>query len=161
MCHLYMLTTRQMAPILMCFPLSRGIPSFYGGGVMNGIINVIKNSLHGWMHPRLTGRILRSLAQEGPKLDRIMIDGIHLNRTAANLPKGRGYPRRIGRINSRLHAVNHQDGRPAALYVTEGQMSDHVAAKFLYQALPETEALLSDQSNVKCKLRNALHALCI
>lgn len=61
-------------------------------------------------------------------------------------------------MNSKLHAVTDQDGRPVALLLTEGQMSDHTGAKILYPALPDAQALIADKGYDSDEFRGALHA---
>jgi hypothetical protein len=74
----------------------------------------------------------------------------------------RGSPRCIGRtkggLNSKLHAVTDQDGRPVALLLTEGQMSDHTGTKILYPTLPDAEALIADKGYDTDEFHDALHA---
>ncbi len=78
-------------------------------------------------------------ASDGPP-DTLMIDATHLkaHRTASSLLKG-GLPRHIGRTkggpNTRLHAVCDGDGRPPAMCLAAGQLSDHIGAKLLYPGL--------------------------
>ena len=54
-------------------------------------------------------------------------------------PKRGALPRRIGRtkggLNTKLHAVCDGRGRPVAMALTAGQVSDHIGAKILYPAL--------------------------
>ncbi len=58
--------------------------------------------------------------------DELVVDAMHLkaHRTAASLKKGEGVPRRIGRtrggLNSKLHALCDQIGRPVIMLLTEG-----------------------------------------
>lgn len=79
-------------------------------------------------------RIFAGLAGERPKPERIMIDAMHLkaHHTAACLLK-KDVPRRIGRtkgrLNSKLHTVCDDGGRPIILLLSEGQMSDHKGAR--------------------------------
>ena len=46
-----------------------------------------------------------------------------------------GVPRHIGRtkggLNSKLHAVVNDDGKPIIMALTAGQVSDHIGAKIL------------------------------
>jgi hypothetical protein len=72
--------------------------------------------------------------------DRLMIDATPLkaHRTAASLLKKGGVPRRIGRtkggLNSKLHAVCNGEGKPVAMLLSEGQMSDYKGAALLLPA---------------------------
>jgi transposase len=61
-------------------------------------------------------------------------------------------------LNSKLHAVTDGDGRPIALLLTEGQMSDHTGAKLLYPALPEAKLLIADKGYDSDEFRAALKA---
>ena len=58
-------------------------------------------------------------------------------------------PRRIGRtkggLNSKLHAVCDGNGRPVAMLLSEGQMSDYKGAALLLKALPKARELLADR----------------
>ena len=72
-----------------------------------------------------------------------MIDATHLkaHRTASSLLKG-GVPRHIGRakagLNTKRHAVCDGDGRPLAMCLTAGQVSDHIGARLLYPVVCES-----------------------
>ena len=48
-------------------------------------------------------------------------------------------------MNSKLHAVCDQDGRPVALHLTAGQVSDYKGARALIDNLPTASALLGDR----------------
>ena len=61
-------------------------------------------------------------------------------------------------MNSKLHAVTDQDGRPVALLLTEGQIRDHTGAKLLYPTLPDAEVLIADRGYDSDEFRDALHA---
>lgn len=62
-------------------------------------------------------------------------------------------------MNSKLHAVCDSQGRPVALCLTEGQMSDHKGAKLLYPALPEGAGILiGDKGYDSDEYRAALKA---
>jgi transposase len=71
-------------------------------------------------------------------------------------------PRRIGRtkggLNSKLHAVTDQDGKPLILLLSEGQMSDHKGARLMLDALPDAESLTGDRGYDSDWFRNALTA---
>ena len=108
MSDLFLLSESQMARISRCFPLSHGVPRVDDRRVVSGIIYVIRNGLQWKDAPKAYGphktlynrfvrwsalgvfdRIFQSLASEGPKPDRIMIDSTHLkaHRTAESLLK--------------------------------------------------------------------------
>ena len=61
-------------------------------------------------------------------------------------------------MNSKLHAVTDQDGKPIMLLLTEGQMSDHIGAKLLYPHLPEASTLIGDKGYDSSEFRDALAA---
>jgi transposase len=103
---LFLLSDGQMARISPFFPLSHGAPQVDDRRVVSGIVYVIRNGLQWKDAPKAYGphktlynrfirwsrlgvfdRIFASLAGEGPKPERIMIDATHLkaHRTAASL----------------------------------------------------------------------------
>jgi transposase len=72
-------------------------------------------------------------------------------------------PRRIGRtkggLNSKLHAVCDGKGRPIILGLSEGQLSDHIGAKLLYPAFPNSAScLIGDKGYDSDEFRAALKA---
>jgi transposase len=48
-------------------------------------------------------------------------------------------------LNSKLHAVCDGRGKPVALLLSEGQMSDYKGAALLLPALPKAKELLADR----------------
>ena len=79
---------------------------------------------------------------------------------AASLLK-KGLFRHIGRtkggLNSKLHAVCDDQGRPVRLHLTAGQVSDFKGADMLLAALPdETEAVIGDRGYDSNKIRLSL-----
>ena len=58
-------------------------------------------------------------------------------------------PRCIGRtkggLNSKLHAVCDEAGKPLLLLLTEGQMSNHKGARLILPALPSAATLIADR----------------
>ena len=50
-----------------------------------------------------------------------------------------------GGLNSKLHAVCDGEGRPIALLLTEGEVSDHEGAAALLDALPQADILIADR----------------
>lgn len=48
-------------------------------------------------------------------------------------------------MNSKLHAVCDGDGKPVALLLSEGQMSDYKGAALLLSSLPKASVLLADR----------------
>src|SRR5215211_9240567 len=96
MCDLFLLSQAQMARIVPYFPLAHGVPRVDDQRVVSGIVYVIRNGLQWKDAPRAYGphktlynrflwwsrlgvfdRIFASLAGEGPKPERIMIDSTH------------------------------------------------------------------------------------
>jgi transposase len=71
-------------------------------------------------------------------------------------------PRRIGRtkggLNSKLHALCDEKGRPIVLCLSEGQLSDHVGAKLIYPAMPNAKVLIGDKGYDSDEFRDALKA---
>ena len=71
-------------------------------------------------------------------------------------------PRRIGRtkggLNSKLHALCDDKGRPIVLCLSEGQLSDHVGAKLIYPAMPNAKVLIGDKGYDSDEFRAALKA---
>jgi len=59
-------------------------------------------------------------------------------------------------LNSKLHAVCNGAGKPVALLLTEGQVSDYKGAAQLLPCLPEAEELLADRGYDADWFRNAL-----
>ncbi len=49
-------------------------------------------------------------------------------------------------MNTKLHAVCDSQGPPLNLFVTTGQVSDHIGARALLSSLPDVERLLGDRS---------------
>lgn len=48
-------------------------------------------------------------------------------------------------MNSKLHAVCDEAGRPIILMLSEGQMSDHKGARLIFEALPSASNLIADK----------------
>lgn len=63
-------------------------------------------------------------------------------------------------MNTKLHAVCDGEGRPLAMCLTAGQVSDHIGAKILYPALPDhAEAtMIADKGYDSDEYRAALKA---
>ena len=75
----------------------------------------------------------------------------------------RSYPRRIGRtkggLNSKLHAVCDNKGRPIVLLLTEGQTSDYRGAATMLPALPASvQTLIGDKGYDGDRLRGAIES---
>lgn len=71
-------------------------------------------------------------------------------------------PRHIGRtkggLNSKLHAVVNENGKPIIMALTAGQVSDHIGAKLVYPALPSAKTLIGDKGYDSDEFRQALKA---
>ncbi|WP_148210522.1 transposase [Beijerinckia indica] len=50
-----------------------------------------------------------------------------------------------GGLNSKLHVVCDETGRPRRMVLTEGQMSDHKGAGLLIETLPSAKTLIGDR----------------
>lgn len=48
-------------------------------------------------------------------------------------------------MNSKLHAVCDEAGKPIVLLLSEGQMSDHRGARLILDALPSASSLIADR----------------
>ena len=76
-------------------------------------------------------------------------------------PAQRGdVPRLIGRtkggLNSKLHAICDDAGRPVRLLLSEGQQSDHTGAATLLPDLPPAKEMLGDKGYDSDTYRTAL-----
>ena len=71
-------------------------------------------------------------------------------------------PRHIGRtkggLNSKLHAVVNDDGKPVVMALTAGQTSDHIGAKIMYPCLPKASVMIGDKGYDSDEYRAALKA---
>lgn len=71
-------------------------------------------------------------------------------------------PRHIGRtkggLNSKLHAIVNDDGKPLVMALTAGQVSDHIGAKIMYPSLPNATILIGDKGYDSDEFRAALKA---
>jgi hypothetical protein len=80
----------------------------------------------------------------------------------SGLPAQKGaFPRHIGRtkgaLNSKLHAVRDDQGRPVRLHLTAGQVSDFKGADVLLADLPdEAEEVIGDRGYDSNKIRQSL-----
>ena len=167
---LFLVSEAQMARISPYFPLSHGVPRVDDRRVVSGIVYVIKHGLQWKDAPREYGppkthynRFIRwnrlgvidrnfdALAGEGPKPERIMIDSTHPESASdgGEPPKKGVLSRCIGRtkggLNSKLHVVCDDAGKPSVMLLTEGQMSDHKGARLILDALPQAKAMIADR----------------
>lgn len=93
---------------------------------------------------------LRGAGRGGSQVERIMIDATHLKaHHGGKLAQKGDVPRRIGRtkggLNSKLHTVCDDEGRPIIMLLSEGQMSDHKGAHLILDALPPARTLIGDR----------------
>ncbi|MEK8095485.1 IS5 family transposase [Methylocystis sp. IM3] len=182
MTKLFLLSARQMARISPFFPLAHVVPRVDDRRVVSGIVYVIKNGLQWkdapkgygshktlynrfirWSRLGVFDRIFAALAAEGPKPERIMIDSTHQSASHSGEPLKKGaLSRCIGRtkggLNSKLHVVCDDGGKPLAMLLTEGQMSDHKGARIMLEALPAASALIADKGYDSDWFREALKA---
>ncbi|TXG82636.1 MAG: IS5 family transposase [Sphingomonadales bacterium] len=181
MSELWLLSVAQMRRISPFFPLSHGIPRVDDRRIVSGIIFAIRNGLRWrdappaygphktiynrfirWSRLGVFNRIFAELAAKAGEPDTIMIDATHLkaHRTAASLLKKGLYPGCIGRtkggLNTKLHAVCDDLGRPLVLLLTEGQMSDYKGAALMIDALPRARHLIGDRGYDADWFRSAL-----
>lgn len=63
-----------------------------------------------------------------------------------------------GGLNSKLHVVCDDTGKPLVMLLTEGQMSDHKGARMMLKALPPASALIADRVYDSDWFREALSA---
>ena len=178
---LFLLSERQMALISPFFPLAHGVPRVDDRRVVSGIVYVIKNGLQWkdapkgygphktlynrfirWSRLGVFDRIFAALAAQGPKPERVMIE-LDPSEGASNCgePSKKGVvPRRIGRtkggLNSKLHVVCDGAGKPLAMLLTEGQMSDHKGARIMLGVLPKAKTLIADKGYDSDWFRDAL-----
>jgi transposase len=61
-------------------------------------------------------------------------------------------------LNSKLHAVCDEQGRPLVLLLSEGQMSDYKGAALMLDALPRSKHLIGDRGYDADWFRQALAA---
>jgi transposase len=59
-------------------------------------------------------------------------------------------------MNTKLHAVTDSVGRPIRLFITAGQVSDHVGARALCGSLPGVDWLIADRGDDADWFREAL-----
>jgi transposase len=61
-------------------------------------------------------------------------------------------------LNSKLHAVCDEEGRPLVMLLSEGQMRDYKRAALMLDGLPPAKALLGDRGYDAGRFCNALAA---
>ncbi|MFC0570059.1 IS5 family transposase, partial [Gluconobacter japonicus] len=69
---------------------------------------------------------------------------------------GRLIGRTKGGMNTKLHAITDQNGRPLSFFMTAGQVSDYTGASALLDSLPAAQWMLADRGYDADWFRNAL-----
>nr|WP_225199155.1 IS5 family transposase [Gluconobacter oxydans] len=152
------------------FPKSHGKPRVDDHRVLSGIIFVNRNGLRWRDSPREYGphktlyncwkrwgdmgifiRMMDGLSAAKTEPQTIMIDATYLkaHRTASSLAKkgdpGRLIGRTKGGMNTRLHEVTDQNGRPLSFFMTAGEISDYTGASALLDSLPAAQWMPGDR----------------
>ncbi|MEJ5141588.1 IS5 family transposase [Gluconobacter albidus] len=182
MSDLFWLTDDQMERLRPFFPKSHGKPRVDDRRVLSGIIFVNRNGLRWRDAPREYGphktlynrwkrwgvmgifaRMMDGLAAGKAELQTIMIDATYLkaHRTASSLRFKKGDPGRLigrtkGGMNTKLHAITDQNGRPLNFFITAGQVSDYTGAAALLDSLPMAQWMLADRGYDADWFRDAL-----
>ncbi|BAU38479.1 transposase [Acetobacter pasteurianus NBRC 101655] len=182
MSDLFWLTDDQMERLRPFFPKSYGKPRVDDRRVLSGIIFVNRNGLRWRDAPREYGphktlynrwkrwgdmgifmRMMDGLSAEKAEPQTIMIDATYLkaHRTASSLRLKKGDPGRLigrtkGGMNTKLHAVTDQNGRPLSFFMTAGQVSDYTGAAALLDSLPMAQWMLADRGYDADWFRDAL-----
>nr|WP_249201496.1 IS5 family transposase [Gluconobacter sphaericus] len=163
------------------FSKSHGRPRVDDHNVLSGIIFVNRNALRWRDAPREYGpdktlynrwkrwsdmgvfrRLMDGLSAAKVEPQTIMIDATYLKalRTASSLAKkgdpGRLIGRTKGGMNTKLHAVTDQNGRPLSFFMTAGQSSDYTGAAALLDSLPMAQWMLADRGYDADWFRDAL-----
>ncbi|MBM3098991.1 IS5 family transposase [Gluconobacter cerinus] len=182
MSDLFWLTDEQMKRLRPFFPKSHGRARVDDRRVLSGIIFVNRNGLRWRDAPREYGphktlynrwkrwgdmgifmRMMDGLAAQKAEPRTIMIDATYLkaHRTASSLRLKKGNPGRLigrtkGGMNTKLHAVTDQNGRPLSFFMTAGQISDYTGAAALLDSLPAAQWMLGDRGYDADWFRDAL-----
>ncbi|WP_336985144.1 IS5 family transposase [Asaia sp. HN128] len=182
MSDLFWLTDEQMERLRPFFPKSHGKPRVDDRRVLSGIIFVNRNGLRWRDAPREYGphktlynrwkrwgdmgifmRMMDGLSAAQAKPQTIMIDATYLkaHRTASSLRLKKGTQNRLigrtkGGMNTKLHAVTDQNGRPPSFFMKAGQISDYTGAAALLDSLPMAKWMLADRGYDADWFRDAL-----
>ncbi|QQX91222.1 IS5 family transposase [Gluconobacter sphaericus] len=182
MSDLFWLTDEQMDRLRPFFPKSHGRPRVDDRRVLSGIIFVNRNGMRWRDAPREYGphkmlynrwkrwsdmgifmRMMDGLSAAKVEPQTIMIDATYLkaHRTASSLRFKKGDPGRLigrtkGGMNTKLHAVTDQNGRPLSFFMTAGQISDYTGAAALLDSLPAAQWMLGDRGYDADWFRDAL-----
>ncbi|WP_408860550.1 MULTISPECIES: IS5 family transposase [Asaia] len=164
------------------FPKSHGKPRVDDRRVRSGIIFVNRNGLRWRDAPREYGphktlynrwkrwgdmgifmRMMDVLFAAQARPQTIMIDATYLkvHRTASSLRPKKGDPghligRTKGGMNTKLHAVTDQNGRPLSFFMTAGQISGYTGAAALLDSLPMAQWMLAERGYDADWFRDAL-----
>ena len=183
MSDLFLLSLRQMARISPFFPLPHGAPRVDDRRVVSGVVYVIRNGLQ-WkdalkglrpaqdalqsLHPLEPARRVRPhirQARGGRVGTGADYDRFHPSQGASHggQPSKKGVLSRcVGRtkggLNSKLHVVCDEGGKPLVTLLSEGQMSDHKGARPMLGALPRAKTLIADRGYDSNFFRAALKA---
>lgn len=91
-------------------------------------------------------RMMQGLASEAAVPKTVMIDATYLkaHRTASSLGlkkggRGRLIGRTKGGMNTKLHAVTGENGRPISFFMSAGETSDYTGAAALLNSLPPAQ----------------------
>jgi hypothetical protein len=96
-------------------------------------------------------RMMEGLASEATVPKTVMIDATYLkaHRAASSLGLKKGGGRLIGRtkggMNTKLHAVTDENGRPISFFMSADEISDYTGAAALLNSLPPAQLLLTDR----------------
>ena len=171
-----------MARLRPFFPKSHGKPRVDDRRVLSGIIFINRNGLRWSDAPKEYGpaktlynrwkrwgdmgvfaRMMEGLASEATVPKTVMIDATYLkaHRTASSLGgekggRGRLIGRTKGGMNTKLHAVTDENGRPISFFMTAGEISDYTGAAALLSSLPAADWLLGDRGYDADWFRDAL-----
>ncbi|WP_184027349.1 IS5 family transposase [Sphingomonas yantingensis] len=184
MSDLFWLTDEQIERLRPFFPKSHGKPRVDDRRVLSGIVFVNRNGLRWRDAPSAYGphktlynrwkrwgergvftRMMEGLAAGDAEPRTVRIDATYLkaHRTASSLRVKKGnLGRLIGRtkggMNTKLHAVADENGRPLSFFMTAGQVSDYTGAAALLDDLPNAQWLLGDRGYDADWFRDALQA---
>jgi len=162
MSDLFWLTDEQMDRLRPFFPKSHGRPRVDDRRVLSGIIFVNRNGMR-WRDMGIFMRMMDGLSAAKTEPQTIMIDATYLkaHRTASSLRLKKGDPGRLigrtkGGMNTKLHAITDQNGRPLSFFMTAGQISDYTGAAALLDSLPAAQWMLVDRGYDADWFRDAL-----
>lgn len=124
----------------------KDIPSGYGNS------STIKNRFACWSQREVFDTALAELAIPDESNESLSMDSTCLknHRTATNGKVEEGHDRIIGKtvggLNTKLHTVCEDRGRPVLVDITEGQENDVVAAKRMVKDMPRAKRFIADKA---------------